>query len=241
MDQLIEAAKKYWGITAVLVSGIGAFGSQGLVDTTNPFVLFVMGLILFCSAYVIGRSAGKEVAGEEARRNAERDFEIKAKELESDYKLSALKSDRQHDSEVQEIRRQHDQEVAKLKKIIEDTYRDIDEADKELDELKRFKRIAELDLRDLERLKNEFDLRRFSPEQKRAMLKCWEIEQHGEEGGVMAELDNPVCDALVDAGVLRCSADRVQGWNYQFNFEPKWRRYLAEHIGDLESEAGPIE
>lgn len=105
-------------------------------------------------------------------------------------------------------------------------------------ELERRAETAEAKLKEYE---SEFDLRRFSPEQKRAMLKCWAIEQRGEEGGVMAEWDNPVCDALVDAGVLRCSADRVQGWNYQFNFEPKWRRYLAEHIGDLESEAGPIE
>ena len=105
-------------------------------------------------------------------------------------------------------------------------------------ELERRAETAEAKLREYE---SEFDLGRFSPEQKRAMLKCWTIEQRGEEGGVMAEWNNPVCDALVDAGVFRCSADRVQGWNYQFNFEPRWRKYLAEHIGDLESEVGPIE
>ena len=88
---------------------------------------------------------------------------------------------------------------------------------------------------------DEFDLRRFSPEQKRAMLKCWSIEQSGEEGGIIAEWGNPVCEALVDAGVFRSSADRFQAWSYQFNFEPKWRKYLAEHIDDLESEAGTIE
>lgn len=105
-------------------------------------------------------------------------------------------------------------------------------------ELERRAETAEEKLREYE---SEFDLRRFSPEQKRAMLKCWAIEQHGEEGGVMAEWDNPVCEALVEAGVFRCSMDRVRGWDYQFNFEPKWRRYLAEHIGELESEAGPAE
>lgn len=105
-------------------------------------------------------------------------------------------------------------------------------------ELERRAETAEAKLREYE---SEFDLGRFSPEQRRAMLKCWAIEQRGEEGGVMAEWNNPICDALVDAGVFRCSADRVQGWNYQFNFEPKWRKYLAEHVDDLESEVGPTE
>lgn len=245
LAEVVGAAGRYWPLSAAAVSAVGSFGLPEEVDTTNRWFLFAAGFVVFTAAFLMGKQSGRSESEKTAREAAQRDFDMKAKDLRHSYDLRLVERDRDHDQEVQELRRahdrevqdlnrSHDQEVVRLKRMLEDADRDGEEADAEAAELRAFKRGAEIGLRELERLRNKFDIDRFSPVQLSLMLHCLETELSGEPG-VTSSIEDPVVDSLESAGVLYRSSEPVDvNWSYVYMLDPDWRRFVSENEDEIE-------
>ena len=168
LGELVGAAGRYWPVSAAVVSAVGSFGLPDAVDTTNRWVLFAAGFVVFSIAFLMGKRSGRDESAKTARETAQRDFETKAKDLRHSYDLKLVEHDRAHDREIQELRsdhdhevqvlnRSHDREVARLRKMLEDADRDGEADAARARELEAFKRSAEIGLGELERIKNEFE------------------------------------------------------------------------------------
>lgn len=245
LDSAVDATGRYWPVSAAVVSAVGSFGLPEAVDITNRWFLFMAGFVVFTVAFLMGKRSGRDESEKAAREAAQKDFEAKARDLRYSYDLKLVEHDRTHDQEVQELRRAHDREVqdlnrshdqkiTRLKKMLEDADRDGEEADAEAAELRAFKRRAETDLRELERLRNKFDIDRFSPAQLSLMLHCLETELSGEPG-VTSSIEDPVVDSLESAGVLYRSSEPVDvNWSYVYMLDPDWRRFVSENEDEIE-------
>lgn len=245
LDSAVDAAGRYWPVSAAVVSAVGSFGLPEAVDTTNRWFLFVAGFVVFTVAFLMGKRSGRDESEKAAREAAQKDFEAKARDLRHSYDLRLVEHDRAHDreiqelkrardSEVQELKRSRDLDVARLKKMVEDADRDGEADAARARELEAFKRRAEVDLRELERLRNRFDIDRFSPAQLSLMLHCLETELSGEPG-VTSSIEDPVVDSLESAGVLYRSSEPVDvNWSYVYMLDPDWRRFVSENEDEIE-------
>lgn len=244
LGELVGAAGRYWPVSAAVVSAVGSFGLPDAVDTTNRWVLFAAGFVVFSIAFLMGKRSGRDESAKTARGTAQRDFETKAKDLRHSYDLKLVEHDRAHDREIQELRsdhdhevqvlnRSHDREVARLRKMLEDADRDGEADAARARELEAFKRSAEIGLGELERIKNEFDIGRFSAVQLSFMLRCLETERSGRPG-VVSSIEDPIADSLENIRVLHRSSEPVDvRWNYVYMLDPDWRRFVSENEEEI--------
>lgn len=84
IDRSIEAMGRYWPLTAGFLSAIGAFGAPKVIDTANPWVLFILGFLVFAIGHSLGTESGATRARDSARADAERDAELYERKTKAD-------------------------------------------------------------------------------------------------------------------------------------------------------------